>query len=90
MTELQEVEFQLLKTFVEFCEKHNLKYFLVGGSALGAVRHQGFIPWDDDVDVALPREDYDRFIELGKKNLLVMFFFKPMKPIQIILITLLN
>ena len=68
MTELQEVEFQLLKTFVEFCEKHNLKYFLVGGSALGAVRHQGFIPWDDDVDVALPREDYDRFIELGKKE----------------------
>lgn len=68
MTELQEVEFKLLKLFVEFCEKHQLQYFLVGGSALGAVRHQGFIPWDDDVDVALPREDYDRFIELAKKE----------------------
>ncbi len=66
MNELQKVELNLLKIFIDFCAKHNLQYFLVAGSALGAVRHQGFIPWDDDVDVALPRKDYDRFIELAK------------------------
>lgn len=68
MNELQEVEFQLLKVFIEFCNKHHLQYFLVEGTALGAVRHQGFIPWDDDLDVGLPREDYNRFIELAKKE----------------------
>lgn len=68
MNELQQIEFNLLKQFIEFCNKHNLKYFLVEGTALGAIRHQGFIPWDDDVDVAMPRKDYDKFIELGKKE----------------------
>lgn len=68
MNELQLIEFNLLKSFIRVCEKYNLKYFLIGGTALGAVRHQGFIPWDDDIDVGMPREDYDRFLEVAEEE----------------------
>lgn len=61
MTELQEIEVGLLQQFLSICEKLNLTYYLVCGSALGAVKYGGFIPWDDDIDVALPRKDYERF-----------------------------
>ena len=56
---------EMLKEFDEVCTKHNLTYFIVYGTLLGAVRHKGFIPWDDDIDVAMPRNDYERFIQLG-------------------------
>ena len=62
MNELQQCEFELLKVFTEICDQLQLRYFLVCGTALGAVKYQGFIPWDDDVDVALLREDYEVFI----------------------------
>lgn len=61
MTELQEIEFGLLRQFLSICEQLNLTYYLVCGSALGAVKYGGFIPWDDDIDVALPRKDYEIF-----------------------------
>ena len=64
MNELQAKQLLILKHFIAVCEKHHLQYFLVGGSCLGAIRHQGFIPWDDDIDVGMPRDDYDKFIEL--------------------------
>jgi lipopolysaccharide cholinephosphotransferase len=63
MNELQQKEFELLKEFHRICEELGLTYFLVCGSALGAVKYQGFIPWDDDVDVAMYREDYEIFIQ---------------------------
>lgn len=63
MNNLQEKEYSLLKYFIEICEKLNLNYYLLCGSALGAVKYQGFIPWDDDIDVGLPREDYIVFCE---------------------------
>ncbi|HMM00294.1 MAG TPA: LicD family protein [Bacilli bacterium] len=66
MNELQAKQFELLKAFVGVCEKHHLKYFLYGGTCIGAVRHKGFIPWDDDVDVCMPRPDFDKFIKLQK------------------------
>ena len=56
----------ILKFFHNFCIKNNLRYFAVGGTFLGAVRHKGFIPWDDDIDVCMPRNDYQKFISLMK------------------------
>ena len=63
---MQEKLVPMLKAFHEFCVKHGLRYYISGGTCLGAVRHQGFIPWDDDIDVGMPRVDYNRFIELSK------------------------
>lgn len=54
----------ILDYFVSVCEKHNLTYFLTDGTLIGAIRHKGFIPWDDDIDVSMPRPDYDRFVEI--------------------------
>ncbi len=61
MTEDQSRMLELLCLFRDICERHGLKYFIMGGTLLGAVRHRGFIPWDDDVDVAMPAGDLERF-----------------------------
>lgn len=64
MNELRDIQLQLtdmLKVFHDFCETESLQYFAVGGTALGAARHHGFIPWDDDIDIGMPRPDYERF-----------------------------
>lgn len=67
LSEIQKCLLETLKSFDVFCKKNNIKYFVAYGSLLGAVRHHGFIPWDDDIDVWMLRKDYDRFISL-KKN----------------------
>ena len=63
--ELQLTELELIRRFVHICEKENLTYFMLGGTMLGAVRHNGYIPWDDDADFGMPREDYERFLQVG-------------------------
>lgn len=67
MTEIQEKLLEMMKWFHNLCQEENLIYYAVGGTALGAVRHNGFIPWDDDIDVAMPRKDYDKLRLLAKK-----------------------
>lgn len=69
MTELQNCELNILKEFIRVCDELKLTYYMVCGSALGAVKYGGFIPWDDDVDVALPRRDYDLFISKAQPML---------------------
>lgn len=59
----QQVLYEILYMVDDFCRDHNIHYFLYGGSLLGAVRHQGIIPWDDDVDIAMTRDNYERFIQ---------------------------
>lgn len=65
---LHNAELALVKAFSEFCRENNLKYFIMGGTFLGAVRHHGFIPWDDDIDVGMPRPDYERLQKLLAEN----------------------
>jgi lipopolysaccharide cholinephosphotransferase len=67
MNDIQTVQFDLLKQFIAVCTKFKLRYYLFGGTCLGAVRHQGFIPWDDDIDVAMPRPDFDKLMGLASK-----------------------
>lgn len=70
---------EALKELKRICDKHGLRYYLVAGTLLGAVRHRGFIPWDDDVDVAMPRSDYKRLEKLAKSELSSGFFFQTEK-----------
>lgn len=64
LQEMKEIELEILKTFHSFCVENNIKYFLSHGTLLGAIRYKKFIPWDDDVDVLVPREDYNKIISL--------------------------
>ncbi len=68
MNELHEKLLKMLEYFHELCKRENLRYYALGGTALGAARHGGFIPWDDDIDVGMPREDYNKLIALTSKN----------------------
>lgn len=66
---MNDLQKQLLEMFTflhDYCETNNITYYAIGGTFLGAVRHGGFIPWDDDIDICMPRPDYERFIELSK------------------------
>lgn len=64
LADLKEVTLNALKFFKDFCGENNLKFFLVWGSCLGTVRHKGFIPWDDDIDICMPPEDYKKLLKL--------------------------
>lgn len=62
--ELKKIQIDILKRVAVFCDQHDITYFLAFGTLIGAIRHKGYIPWDDDIDIAMPRPDYDKFISL--------------------------
>ena len=68
LKKLQSVELEMLKDFDTLCEKYDIDYFGCGGTAIGALRHQGFIPWDDDIDIAFTRENYEKFLSVADKE----------------------
>ena len=69
MNEMQQKILEIYKEIKKLCDKYHLRYFAIGGTCLGAVRHKGFIPWDDDMDIAMPDKDYKRFMEIADKEL---------------------
>ena len=70
LKKIQEIELDALKEFNKICKENNLMFFLRGGSVMGAVKYQGFIPWDDDVDIAVPREDYDQLPQIFENKII--------------------
>lgn len=68
LRQLQLKELESLLFFKDFCEKNELRWYLLGGCVIGAVRHKGFIPWDDDIDIIMPRPDWERMLKLWKEQ----------------------
>lgn len=69
LVHLKQVMLEISDDIVSLCEKHNLKYCMAYGTALGSVRHKGYIPWDDDIDFFMPRDDYEKFMRIAEKEL---------------------
>ena len=68
LNHIKEIEYMILKDFIEICDNNDIEYYLIYGTQIGAIRHHGFIPWDDDIDVILFREDYEKFLKVMEKN----------------------
>ena len=76
MKKIWAVNLDLYLEFARICEKNDLKYFAYAGTVLGAIRHQGFIPWDDDMDVCMPRPEYEKFLQIAPKELTGPYFLQ--------------
>ena len=68
LDEIKKIELGILDYVVDICEKNHLRYFLAYGTLIGAIRHQGFIPWDDDIDIIMPRPDYEKLLDITESS----------------------
>ena len=68
LNHIKKIELMILKDFIKICDEHDIEYYLIYGTQIGAIRHQGFIPWDDDVDVIMFRKDYEEFLKVMESN----------------------
>jgi len=76
MRKVWQVELEILRQFMSVCENNGLQYKAIAGTLLGAVRHKGFIPWDNDIDIVMPRKDYNKLLAIGEKSFPDPFFFQ--------------
>lgn len=74
--EAKKLQLEILKKVAKFCDDNGLRYFIYYGTYLGAVRHKGFIPWDDDIDICMPRPDYERFMDIFKDEDCAVFVWR--------------
>ncbi|MCP2033604.1 lipopolysaccharide cholinephosphotransferase [Planomicrobium sp. HSC-17F08] len=77
--EVQKIQFEILCEIERICRKHDIKYTLCGGTLLGAIRHKGFIPWDDDMDIDMSRSEYEKFLEVANIELNKKYFVQNYK-----------
>ena len=82
MTDLQQVEFKILQAVDAVCRQLHINYYLICGSALGAVKYSGFIPWDDDLDIGMLRSDYEVFVEMAQELLPNSYFLQNYRTVQ--------
>lgn len=71
--ESKQIQLNILKAIRSICDENGLRYYLAYGTLLGAIRHRGFIPWDDDIDIAMPRSDYNKFLEIAKSDVFDLY-----------------
>lgn len=76
LQKIQALELEALNVIIDICTKCNIEYFLIGGTALGAIRHDGFIPWDDDIDIGMTRENYQQFIQKAPQLLSEKYYLQ--------------
>lgn len=76
MKKVWKVELDLLEKFIEVCKKYKINYFITAGSLLGVIRHKGFIPWDDDIDIGMLRDDYNKLLKIAAKEFKSPYFFQ--------------
>lgn len=69
LQEIKDIQFDILKETAKYLDARDLRYYLTGGTLLGAIRHKGFIPWDDDIDIQMPRPDFEKFCEICKESI---------------------